>query len=141
VSAQPRTPPAAAENANDGEEGRSGELRAIVHGAACACGEEVDACRSRLRSREVDAVADALLAAGFRRVAEDPAQVLEKLASDLEDRAWERDRDDGEADAGPQCDGECGNADCHRISAVATWQRAAVMVRDCGAALRGGEQQ
>lgn len=95
----------------------------------------------QLRRAQAEVMADNALAAGFRRVAEDPAQVLEKLASDLEDRAWERDRDDGEADAGQQCDGECGNADCHRISAVATWQRAAVMVRDRGAAVRGGEQK
>lgn len=99
VSAQPRTPPPAPENANDAEAGRSGDLRAIVHGAACACGEEVDACRSTLRSREVDAVADAVLAAGFRRVAEDPETLRAKVRGAIyqalpapighDDRRWE----------------------------------------------------
>lgn len=54
-------------------------------------------------------------------------QVLESIAAGFDERARERDAaDDGQ---GETCDGNCSNDDCHTISAVATWGRAASAIR------------
>lgn len=53
--------------------------------------------------------------------------VLEDLVEAFHERAQRR----AEVDGGdsPQCDGDCGNGDCHTTSAVASWQMAAASVR------------
>jgi hypothetical protein len=79
----------------------------------------VNTDRARERRDWAKLYASRVLAAGYVRA--------ESVASALEDRARERDAaDDGQ---GETCHGDCGNDDCHRIAAVATWQRAAVQVR------------
>ena len=63
---------------------------------------------------------------------------LEQLATVLEARGAERDQigdDDGD-----QCDGECDHADCHTVSAVATWWRSGSLLRRRAAELRAGDE-
>lgn len=64
------------------------------------------------------------------------AQALERLATQLESRGGDRDEDPEADDEDSQCDGLCGNADCHRVSAVATWHRAALVARRAAEAVR-----
>lgn len=53
---------------------------------------------------------------------------LEKLEATFHDRAQQR--AEAANDGGsPQCDGDCGNGDCHTTSAVAAWQMAAAVIR------------
>lgn len=54
------------------------------------------------------------------------ATVLEGLAADFHERAHRRAEAGGDS---PQCDGDCGNDDCHMTSAVAAWQMAAAAVQ------------
>lgn len=54
---------------------------------------------------------------------------LEALETYFHDRALRRAESGGSFGDRPQCDGDCGNDDCHMTSAVAAWQMAAAAVR------------
>lgn len=62
------------------------------------------------------------------------AAVLETLAAHYHDRAAKRAEAGGDS---PQCDGDCGNDDCHMTSAVAAWQMAAAVATRTVAEVRG----
>lgn len=53
---------------------------------------------------------------------------LEGVVSELHERAAQRAQAGGDGDR-PQCDGDCGNDDCHMTSSVAAWQMAAAAVQ------------
>lgn len=95
------------------------ELGTIIHNAACQC--RGHATGLTLRSRDVNAMADAVLSAGFRRVAEDP-ETVERVAKAM----W----------SGPP---EWDDSVVQNLEQYGkTWR---AMAAAALAALRGGEQQ
>lgn len=63
------------------------------------------------------------------------AAVLETLAAHYYDRAEQRAQAGSDGDR-PQCDGDCGNDDCHMTSSVAAWQMAAATAQRVVAEVR-----
>ncbi len=71
------------------------------------------------------------------RLRNELAAGLQRVADELRGRGHDR---DVESVTGSGCDGECDNPDCHTVSAVATWERAALLVERKIRALSGVQQ-